>query len=298
MPGVPPARNPRLTENETPAGNETQHDGETQRDSETQWQRRVAESYGAEAERYDRTRPRYPEAMVERVVATSPGRNVLDVGAGTGIAARAFQAAGCRVLGVEPDERMAGVARQRGVEVETARFEDWDPRGRVFDAVIAGMAWHWIDPVAGAEKAARALRPAGRLAPFWNAFQPAPEVTRAFAAVYARVLADSPIYRRGMIAPDSYAPDRYADDIARASDGLKRSGEFSEPERWRFGWERTYTREEWLDQLPTYGAYSQLPAAELDALLTGIGGVIDSLGGSFTMHYTAVVLTAVRSGAP
>ncbi|MGW3626958.1 methyltransferase domain-containing protein [Streptomyces sp. NPDC000880] len=31
----------------------------------------------------------------------------LDVGCGTGIAARQFQAVGCRVLGVEPDARMA-----------------------------------------------------------------------------------------------------------------------------------------------------------------------------------------------
>lgn len=101
-----------------------------------------------------------------------------------------------------------------------------------------------------------------------------------------------------MIAPDSYSPDSYAGDIARASDGLRRSGKFSEPEQWQFGWERTYTREEWLDQLPTYGAYSQLSTAELEALLTGIGDVIDSAGGSFTMHYTAIVLTAVRSGEP
>jgi SAM-dependent methyltransferase len=267
-------------------------------ENETQWQQQVAESYGAEAERYDRTRPRYPDAMVERIVATSPGRKVLDIGVGTGIAARAFQAADCQVLGVEPDERMADVARHHGLDVEIAKFEDWDPRGRVFDTVIAGTAWHWIDPVAGADKAAQALRPAGRLAPFWNAFQPAPEVAKAFAAVYAQVLPDSPIYQRGMIAPDSYAPDSYADDIAKASDGIKRSGKFSEPEQWQFGWERTYTREEWLDQLPTYGAYSQLPAAELEALLTGIGNAIDSIGGSFTMHYTALVLTAVRSDAP
>ena len=63
----------------------------------------MAESFGADAERYDRTRPRYPGALVERIIAGSPGLDVLDVGTGTGIAARQFQAAGCKVLGVEPD---------------------------------------------------------------------------------------------------------------------------------------------------------------------------------------------------
>jgi hypothetical protein len=32
-----------------------------------------------------------------------------------------------------------------GLEVEVAAFETWDPAGRVFDAVIAGQAWHWVD---------------------------------------------------------------------------------------------------------------------------------------------------------
>ncbi len=106
---------------------------------------------------------------MNRIIAASPGRAVLDVGCGTGIAARQFQAAGCQVLGIDPDERMAGLARRGGLEVEVATVETWDPAGRHFDTVIAGQAWHWVDPVAGAAKAAQALRPGGRLAVFWNA---------------------------------------------------------------------------------------------------------------------------------
>ncbi len=64
------------------------------------------------------------------------------------------------MLGVEPDERMAAFARRSRVEVEVARFEDWQSAGRQFDAVIAGTAWHWVDPVAGAAKAPRCSRPA------------------------------------------------------------------------------------------------------------------------------------------
>mgnify|MGYP004495330689 CR=1 FL=1 len=118
-------------------------------ESQPHQHRQVAESFGSDPERYDRTRPRYPDAMVERIVAASPGPDVLDVGCGTGIAARQFQAAGCRVLGVDPDARMAEQARRHGVEVEVATFEAWDPAGRTFDAVVAGQAWHWVDPVAG-----------------------------------------------------------------------------------------------------------------------------------------------------
>src|SRR5579862_1849608 len=96
--------------------------------------RQVAEGFGADAERYDRARPSYPDALVQRIAAASPGRDVLDVGCGTGIAARLFQAAGCRVLGVDPDPRMAGLARLGGTEAEVATFEEWEPAGRTFDA--------------------------------------------------------------------------------------------------------------------------------------------------------------------
>ena len=155
-------------------------------------QRQVAEGFGADAGRYDRARPTYPADLVDRIIAASPGRDVLDVGCGTGISARLFQAAGCRVLGVDPDPRMAELARQGGTEVEVAKFEDWEPAGRSFDAVIAAQAWHWVEPVAGTAKAVAVLRPGGRLAVFWNAFDPPEDLREAFGEVFRRVLPDSP----------------------------------------------------------------------------------------------------------
>src|SRR6202453_3786163 len=142
--------------------------------------RQVAESFGVDPGLYDRARPSYPHALVARIVAASPGLAGLAVACGTGIAARQFRAAGCRVLGVEPDARMADFARRTGIEVEVATFEAWDSAGRTFDAVVAGTAWHWVDPVAGAAKAAQVLRPGGRLAPFHHVFQAPPEVMEAF----------------------------------------------------------------------------------------------------------------------
>src|SRR5688572_15809763 len=89
-------------------------------------------SFGADAERYDRRRPRYPRALVDDLLAGGRPR-VLDVGCGTGIAAERFLAADCVVVGVEPDGRMAAIASGKGVEVEVAAFETWDAAGRQFD---------------------------------------------------------------------------------------------------------------------------------------------------------------------
>jgi SAM-dependent methyltransferase len=252
--------------------------------------RQVAESFGANAGRYDRARPSYPRAMVDQILAASPGRRVLDVGCGTGIAARLFQGAGAQVLGIDPDERMAAQARQRGLEVEVARIEDWDPAGREFDAVVAGQAWHWVEALAGARRAAQALRPGGRLAVFWNSFRPPAGMGEAMAAVYRRVLSDSPL-QAGLPGPDGYA--RLGD---RAASGIRETGAFIKNiEQWRFDWERPYRRDEWLAQVPTFGGNNQLPADTLGEILAGIGAVVDAAGGQFTMGYTTVVTTVLRA---
>ncbi len=255
--------------------------------------RQWAESFGSDAERYDRARPGYPRDLLDRIIAASPGADVLDVGIGTGIAARQFQAAGCRVIGVDVDARMAEFARRSGLEVEVATFEAWDPAGRTFDAVVAGQTWHWIDPVAGAAKAAEVLRPGGRLAAFWNVGHPSPDVAEAFSAVYHRVMPDWPYNPWAVPALDAYSKG-----FARAADGIRQVGAFTDPEQGRFDWERSYTRDEWLDQLPTGGDASQFTPAKLEELLAGVGAAVDATGGSFTMRYTAVVVTAARIGAP
>ncbi|MGH9095524.1 MAG: SAM-dependent methyltransferase, partial [Acidimicrobiales bacterium] len=146
--------------------------------------------------------------------------------------------------------------------------------------------------VAGAAKAAEVLRPGGLLAVFWNVFQPPSDMEAAFAAVYRRVKPDLPLN------PWAKPPlDAYAKVFTQATDGIREEAGFGESEQWRFDWERSYTRDEWLDQVPTQGGHHQLSAAKLGELLAGVGAAIDAVGGSFTMGYAAVVITAERTVA-
>src|SRR6201989_1168008 len=94
-------------------------------------------------------------------VPTSPTSSTSAAGPASGPGR--FRRPGGRGLGVDPDARMADLARRHGLEVEVSTFEAWHNAGRSFDSVVSGQAWHWVDPVAGTATAARAARPRGRL---------------------------------------------------------------------------------------------------------------------------------------
>jgi hypothetical protein len=159
---------------------------------------------------------------------------------------------------------------------------------------VAGQAWHWVDPVAGAVRAARALRPGGRLAVFWNAFQTPPDLAEAFATVCRRVMPDSPPLRGGA---GTSGPDAYWGLRAKAADGMRQAGTFGEPEQWRFDWDRSYTRDEWLDQVPTSAFWAQIPEGGRREILAGFGTAIDAAGCSFTVQYATVAVAAARASA-
>lgn len=250
-----------------------------------------AEAFGDDAVRYDRTRPSYPDKLVADLVADAPKR-VLDVGCGTGIASRLFVAPGRAVLGVEPDPRMAAVARGHGVEVEEARFEDWDPRGRRFDLLVSAQAWHWIEPAAGASKAAQVLEGGARLGVFWNHTVHAAEVRAIFRAVYG--MHAPRLLEGGSVVLGTMRPDTAVDPDAQA---LRATGSFTSVERRTYRWARRYSIESWLDELPTHSDHRFLPPAVRAALFDDLARALARYGEPFEVGYRTRLLTAVRAPA-
>jgi SAM-dependent methyltransferase len=248
--------------------------------------RRRAGSFGDDAEQYDRIRPPYPAALIDLLVRDRPAE-VLDVGCGTGIASRLLLARGCDVVGLEPDPRMATVARQNGVTVEAGTIEEWDDAGRRFDLLTAGQAWHWVDPDRGAAKAAVVLRPGGRIGLFWNQAQPDPSVRPVLEAAYAR---HAPELGRRSVLMGQRDPSLY-ESIAGS---VRRTGRFDEVEVMLFGHDVDYTSATWVELATTHSDHRTLPPDRLDRLLAEVRTTVDRAGGRIPVHYETTLVTGVR----
>jgi len=246
--------------------------------------RRRASSFGEDAEQYDRVRPAYPDDMIDDLLTERP-RLVLDVGCGTGITTRLFSERGCEVLGIEPDPRMAAVARRRGATVEDGSFEEWDARGRLFDLLVAGQSWHWVDPVAGARRAAEVLRPAGCIGLFWNQSFPIGAARQAMDQVYRHLAPD--LGANSVLIGER--DDHLYGDVAES---LREGDRFTAVRVERFSHEADYSTDEWLELATTHSDHRTLPGPTLDRLIAALRQALDLAGGHVPVHYETTLVTA------
>ena len=201
-----------------------------------------ANSFGGEARNYDTHRPRYPNQLIDDLLAGG-ARRILDVGAGTGIAAQQLAQRGAEVLAVEPDARMAAIARQKGIPTEIDAFEAWDPAGRAFDLVVFAASFHWVDPVVALPKVRDILRERGALALLWNRLTPTRPTPDDFAAIY-----------RDYLDPDRLPGDGRFDEIA----GAVSAAGYTVTQRW-YPCDVHYSGQQWLDWAFTHSNHLTLP---------------------------------------
>jgi SAM-dependent methyltransferase len=252
-----------------------------------------AESFGARADAYDRYRPTYPEVMIDDLCAGGQPR-VLDVGCGTGKAARLFVNHGCEVLGIEVDERMAEIARSHGIRVEVAPFETWRANDRTFDLVTAGQAWHWVDPVVAPQKAADALVDDGRIAVFWNHSRPHdPDLEKALHDAAARHGNDR-FERRNADRIEGPKDWREHDDVSSHAEAIEKTGRFGPCESRRYPWQWRLTREHWLAMWLTWSEIAVMPEEQRAALIGDVSAVLDRFGEEILFDYETTCLTAQK----
>ena len=136
---------------------------------------------------YVKYRPDYPPAAFEAMLAGLGEPAVLraaDVGAGTGISARALAGRIASVLAVEPNAAMRAAAEQHPrVRWVSGTAEATGLAGASVELVLCAQAFHWFRPAEALAEFRRVLRPAGRLALMWNIRNDADELTHGYGDV-------------------------------------------------------------------------------------------------------------------
>lgn len=136
---------------------------------------------------YDETLRRLPELAKAR-----DGANVLDIGTGTGNSAVPFLERGCRVVGVDPSERMLEQARRKAAEWEgrfavqpvQEPFLHLPLEDHTFDIVVSAYVIHHLDDNAKREavrEVKRVLKPEGRIVIADTMFRDEAHKTQALA---------------------------------------------------------------------------------------------------------------------
>ncbi|PWE27918.1 hypothetical protein C4N9_13755 [Pararhodobacter marinus] len=93
-------------------------------------------------------------------------RNGLEIGCGNGDRMKTFGAHVEATVGIEPDQRAAAVAREKGLEVHAGTAEDLPPaiRARKYDAIVfSHVLEHTMDPILALQNARDLLTDTGIL---------------------------------------------------------------------------------------------------------------------------------------
>jgi len=244
------------------------------------------------AQQYDEARPGYPEPLIEDVLAFSEipdeGR-ILEIGCGPGKATLPFARRGYAMLCLELGTALADLARQNcrpypQVKIQTTAFETWPVQAGSFDLVISAQAFHWIAPEVGYAKIARALKPSGTMALFWNQYPyPDTEFYRALDELYQ---AQAP-----QIAQSAQELS-WEEKIARREAELNESGYFERAVVKRYPWSATYQADQYLKLLNTHSDHRNLDGATRQKLFVAIRALIEQFGGTVEKPYLAVLYLA------
>jgi SAM-dependent methyltransferase len=254
-------------------------------------------SFDAAAQLYDDVRPGYPEQMVDAVLAYSqlqPDARALEIGAGTGQATAQFAWRGVAVHAVEPGAEMADLIRHKfddsglDVTVEIADLEAAVLERSSFDLVFASTSWHWLTPGVRWTIVSEAIKPGGTLAAFWNI----PHWRRtalcpALDAVYQRSGADLT-----QLGPMTTAEVEHGALVAEWANDAPDREAFSDFRSGKFEWAETYSADDYIALLGTYGDHLTLDPGIRERLFAGIREVIELGGGLIELPYTTHLLVA------
>ena len=258
---------------------------------------RLGQSFDSASDFYQRARPDYPPALIERILNVTelaPDGRVLEVGCATGKATLPFAQRGFRITCVEPGPALAAAARRNlvgfdAVKIEQVRFEDWVPGPGSFDLVIAAASWSWVDPDVRYRKAAEVLRPRGYLA-IWGAGPVIPYDGDPFFTeiqeIYDEIGEGRP--------PNARVPR--PGELSEQCTEIEASGLFDVVDVRQFDWQTAHDAERYIELLNTFSGHIAMQDWQPKRLYAEIRRRLgERPDGQLRCHWGAVLRIAQRS---
>jgi SAM-dependent methyltransferase len=252
--------------------------------------------YNQVAATYDRTRPRYPAMLINRVVKLAQFQskaNILEIGCGPGIATTEFAKLGLSMVCLEPSQSACELARSHcadypDVEIINTTFEEWDLEIKKFDAILAATSLHWVDPEIRYQKTAAALKDRGLLILLWNTPpQPSYEIHQMLAEVYQAYAPSLAKYEQS---------ETHQRNLSHIGQAVINSGYFEDLVSEKFVCELTYSVDDYLALLSTLSPYIRLESQQRNSLFVGLKKVLqNNYGDRLHLSYLSVFQIAQKT---
>jgi SAM-dependent methyltransferase len=232
------------------------------------------------AEEYASARPPYPRLIFELLRsqgAIGPGLQVLEVGAGAGLATRELVASGSQVVAIEPGRDLSALlaAAVPEAQIVSTSLEDASLPTATFDSVVAATSLHWVNLLVALPKLHSTLRPHGRL------------------AVFRTIFGDDTVHTefrdrvKQIVATREQVSERAPPESRPTLTELSAGGHFrpARSERWR--WSIDLSTDQVTRLFSTFSAWT-------DEEVAAIRVAADDCGGVVTEHYQSVLHLLIR----
>lgn len=247
----------------------------------------LSQTFDKAADLYEKYRPCYVGQLFDDIFSYARidgASRLVEIGIGTGHAAKPFLETGALVTAVEQGEALSNLCRQKfkdypNFSVATLKFEDFESAEESVDLVYAASAFHWIPEEAGYSKVYSMLKPGGVFARFANHPLPdkgKPEMCEDIQKIYK---AYAP-FRGGKYA----APIEYTEECARARAMIAEKYGFMDIRYKIYRSTRTFTAEDYVGLLGTYSDNIAMEESARIRFFKEICAVIRDYGNSITVY--------------